>query len=150
AAWALGNIGPDASAALPDLQRLVEELSTMDHGPGFAESDAGMFEKAAQEAILQIKGLKPRVQMVPWSKVSIPSLLDALQQSDPLREAAANDELVRRGAEAVPELLRVLSGAGVEVRARIVCVLREMGARAAAAIPALVSGLADREIYSSE
>jgi HEAT repeat protein len=150
AAEALGNIGPDAKAALPHLQAVLEEMQALEHYEGFQHSDAGILEEAAREAILQIKGLKPIRHTVPAANASIPSLVEALLDGHPLTKIAASDELIRRGAAAVPPLVALMRKTPKETRASVIAVFREMGPKAEAAIPALIDGLADREIYSTE
>lgn len=164
---ALGRIGSAARAALPLLQSHAESLRseleaarrTGTGGYGvFDPSVQPYFENYVQEqegrierVIASIEGIEgnrviPRA--VSFSKATVPELIQALQDKDSMIVIGASGALVRRGALAVPGLIGLLWHKDKQVRAHALTALREIGPRAALAIPALIKGFADQEEYS--
>lgn len=147
---ALGNIGPGAEEALSPLRALLDDIGAIDTEERAADPTTSSLEDAIRNAILQIRGEPARIITVPMAKASISELVESLKDENLATTVAAGDELVRRGEKAVPELVNALSGGSTDLRVRIITALRELGPKAAFAVPGLVAGLADREVYFSE
>jgi HEAT repeat protein len=159
---ALGGIGSAARDALPALQRLAKSLQrewrrmqrTRQADPDFEETDeTEEFQSLVQgvaTAIQQIESPLPdqKPRKVPFHKASIPDLVAALRDRDDRTAIAANCALIRHSDAVVPELAPLLSHPEVKVRARALAVLRELGPKAVAALPVLIAGFADEEVYT--
>jgi HEAT repeat protein len=121
AAYALGQIGPDAKAALPALMRLLEDKSSEARG-------------SAAEAVARI---------APAEKTTIPALTHLLRDDDLSVRRPAAFALARIGQAAVPVLAELLKDKDARVRLEAAEALRAMGAKARPAIPALAEALRD-------
>jgi HEAT repeat protein len=128
AASILGGIGPDASAALPDLQAALE-----------GENEAFVVISATALAQVQIGGdpTKPVERLT--------ALLDDM--NPPVRAATAKvlERFGRAAAGAVDKLIPLLDDADEMVRLAAVDALRAVGPAARSAVPTLIMKLADEK-----
>ncbi len=121
AAKALGQIGPDARAAVAPLTQAL------------ADPDEALRAEAA-EALGRIG---------PAATEAVPALVRALSDSGWLVGEKASEALGQIGAAAVPALVEALRGRDPDVRRRAIASLGGVGPEAAAALPDLVRALAD-------
>jgi HEAT repeat protein len=158
AAEALGRIGPAAAEALPALKDIAGGLQDIYErmeearraGEELEMYDGEILATRVMQAMEAIQGRLVIPAAVPFVWATIPELIEALQSGNPTHVAAASRRLVRGGGAAVPALAELLSHSDKNVQAGALAALRELGPRAAPAIPAVIEGLGDRERYMSD
>ena len=124
AAFALGRIGPEARAAIPDL---IAALS----GP-----DSRVRGEAARALGL----------IGPEARAAVPALIRLVTRGTVAEVAErAAEALGRLGSVAVPAVIEMLHDADPEVRAKALGILGQMDAKAAVPISELVRCLRDRD-----
>jgi PAS domain S-box-containing protein len=126
AAEALGNIGPEAKAAVP---ALIESLK---------DGEEGVREAAA----------KSLGKIGPEAKAAVQALIEMLKDEDKYVLGAATEALGYIGIEAkaaVPTLIGALKDPDIDFRRLAARTLGKIGPEAKAAVPALVEALKDND-----
>lgn len=113
---ALGNLGPDAKEAVPELARALSN-------PQFGYAAAGVLTKIGPPAVS--------------------ALSDALVRGDTMARSLATSALAKIGPAAVPALVRSLKETSADVRRSAAEALENMGPKAKDAVPALTRALND-------
>jgi HEAT repeat protein len=172
AAGVLGEIGPAAKVAVPELIRVLQSKVDVPGAPG----GMGIGGMGIKPDGLDVVAANALGQIGPDSRAAVPPLTEMLADSDDTRRATAAEALGRIGlaaAPAVPGLVKLLSDpawfvadnaakalgnigapavAGLievlhrpeaEVRRLAIAALGDVGPEAAAALPDLVRALAD-------
>ncbi len=157
AAWALGEIGPHAVAAVPALIAVFTDQNTNARwnaleavgkiGPGAAQAVPDLIEVLKhQEATTRWKAAWSLGAIGPGASAAVPSLTNALQDGDPDVRAHAAQALGKIGAQAAsaaPALAALLQDQDWQVRMYAAGALGTVGPSAATAIPALQQALND-------
>ena len=161
AAYVLGQIGPEAEAAIPALIEVLKDQ----HGHVYVRSVAadaiGRIRLGAESAIPELtKALHDPngevrsgaayalSEIGPEARAAIPTLIEALNaQHEHVRGSAAN-ALMKIGPVAVPALIEALKNehSEVGVRGGAAYVLGQIGPEAQAAVPALIEALEDKGV----
>jgi HEAT repeat protein len=160
AALILGDLGPRASQAAPDLAEALKDVDEWVHtvaavalvrvvgrhaaaalpvlAEGLADADADTSESCA-------RALR---ELGPAAKGAAPALTRALQSPNQQLGLLAAEGLVRAGADAqavLPVALRGLKSPSPDLRARAARLLGRLGPEAAAAVPSLLALLEDED-----
>ena len=163
-AWALGKMGADAAAAVPDL---IAALADKEVAYRAAETlgEIGPAAKAAIPPLIAALA-KPEITHAAAAALgkvgrdAMPALLDATKSKESIVRAGAAEALGELGGRSpashvggggaepaqkiVPTLSALLKDANDDVRYRAAAALKALGAQAAPAVPALVAALKDK------
>ena len=154
AAHALGKIGPEAKAAIPALvDTLYDPTTSVAVAAAMAlsqmrpEAVPAVLATWSQEEsfhrpfVIQALGL-----LGPAAKAATPRLIEALANTYPVIQKAAEESLLLIGTEAVPYLAKALNEGDPAVRPLIAEILGRMGPAASEAVPALTRALQDSNL----
>jgi HEAT repeat protein len=158
-AEALGSIGPAAAAALPALEKLAKSLErdwkgvqkrARANGGEILDDDQEIADlvETVQQAMEAVQGKRPPLRPVPFSQATIPALVEEFLEPNLRTRISALRELVRRGENAAPAFIKLLTNPDTDIRATALSGLRELGPKASSAIPALIKGFADQDHYN--
>ncbi len=159
---ALGEIGPGARSALPDLilcrgdaddaVRTQAERALGKVDPSWARTAAarqaipGLIKRLNSDVTAQPGAAETLGEIGPPAREAIPELVKCLGSNfEPVREAArtALGKIGQPTRESVPELIKQLTGDCCSIRETAADLLARLGSDGKAAIPALVARLAD-------
>ncbi len=164
-AWALGKMGADAAAAVPDLTAALADKEVA-YRAAQALGEIGPAAKAAIPSLVAAlaKSEITHVAAAALGKVGLdamPALLDATKSKESIVRSGAAEALGKLGARSpashvggggtgpaqkiVPTLSALLKDANNDVRYRAAAALKALGAQAAPAVPALVAALKDKK-----
>ncbi len=131
AIWALVQIGPGASQAMPVLKRVVLKDPEVWAAPA-ANAREDEPRKYAMRALVEMN-------------VDSDFLIQAMKDNAP----GAMDALSKSGAAVLPAMRTMLSDSNLEYRKDALSVLGGMGAAAAPAVPDIVQKMADKDLSTS-
>jgi HEAT repeat protein len=164
-AWALGKMGADAVAAVPELTAALADKEVAYR----AAQALGEIGPAAKPAIPSLVAAlaKPEITHVAAAALgkvgldAMPALLDATKSKESIVRAGVAEALGELGArfltsrvsaggagpaqKIVPILSALLKDADDDVRYRTAAALKALGAQAAPAVPVLVAALKDKK-----
>jgi HEAT repeat protein len=162
AAWALGQIGADAKAAVP---MLIEALKDANEDLRTEAACALQYMRLEAKAvvpalIVAMEDTSPRVRnsvinALCWiraGKEAVPALIRAMAEEDDSNRKAAGSALTTFGVEAVPDLIVALKDRDIRIRRGAVWALLDLGGELAwngelptPIVPALIQALRDKD-----
>jgi HEAT repeat protein len=156
---ALGDFGPQARAALPELMRATQDESAVVRRRAvravgaiaepeeFADDmlTTVMAATEDEDASVVLQALATLGEFGPHAAAALPALLSAIWTGDVRRRAMAGVALARLGPTAVPSLVQSLSHPSADVRAKAAHILGKIGPAAAEAVSPLKALLNDRD-----